>query len=329
MSLLTLNEAPPFPDVIDNTMRSTFVSCPRKFFYEFLNFLVTKGFKNAHLHGGASFADALDVYRTVVYQHKRSHDEGVVEAFYRFVQVYGYDESLESSDRWKESNKSFDIVSSALIDYLHTYSIDNTKIHPYVFPTGDVCTEKSFCLPIDVKHPVTGNPILFHGRFDMIAEMKGRDGLFVVDEKTTKSLSSQWAKQWDLRAQFTGYAWGAKHFEEFLGRPIIGTIVRGIGLQKTQIQHKEVITYRKQWEIDRWYEQLCRDVQRMVASWEQSYYDYNLSESCSSYGGCTFMQLCTVQNPATWVNANFERMRWDPRIAERKPCDENGLFIES
>src|SRR3990172_5087025 len=101
---------------------------------------------------------------------------------------------------------------------------------------GEFGIEFSFAAAIpEVKHPETGDPILFCGRFDQLAEYNKM--LFVEDEKTTTSLGEQWRNNWDLDSQFTGYVWGAKQF----GLPVVGAIVRGIGLLKTKTTHQEVI----------------------------------------------------------------------------------------
>ena len=64
--------------------------------------------------------------------------------------------------------------------------------------------------------------------------------------------------------------------------------------------------------IDRWYEQLMRDLGEMQRCWESGVWDYNLDHSCNEYGGCVFRQICLSDNPEIWLEASFERRRWDP-----------------
>ena len=56
------------------------------------------------------------------------------------------------------------------------------------------------------------------------------EGLYIEDDKTTSQLGSSWGAQWDMRSQFTGYAWAARQS----GLPIAGIIVRGISILKTK-----------------------------------------------------------------------------------------------
>jgi hypothetical protein len=89
-------------------------------------------------------------------------------------------------------------------------------------------------------------------------------------------------------------------------------LVRGVSILKTKYGEAQALTYRAPWEIDRWLEQTVRDLNRLIAAWKEGYFDYNLGESCSSYGGCQFTTICKAEEPKEWLNMYFERRRWDP-----------------
>jgi len=169
--------------------------------------------------------------------------------------------------------------------------------------------EFSFALPLDEKrllHPVTGEPIIYAGRADMVATYAG--AVSVYDDKTTSALGSQWGQQWNRRAQFTGYTWAARAF----GIPVTQVLVRGIAILKTEIKHAEYPTFRSQHHVSEWHEQFVRDVNRAIAAWKEGYYDLNLSDGCSSFGGCMFQQPCTSSDPTPWLEGQFIRKVWDP-----------------
>lgn len=115
-------------------------------------------------------------------------------------------------------------------------------------------------------------------------------------------------------SQFTGYAWAAHR----QGIKTAGTIVRGVSILKTKYDTLEVPTYRSQYEIDRWEEQLHRDVQRMIRMWEEGYWDYSLDGGCNEYGGCSFTKVCKASNPEDWLPVYFEQRVWDPLL--KKEC---------
>ena len=58
-----------FPAEIDNTMRTAFASCPKKFYWAHVRGLAPLT-QSIHLHAGGAFAHALDVTRKAFYQNK-------------------------------------------------------------------------------------------------------------------------------------------------------------------------------------------------------------------------------------------------------------------
>lgn len=140
----------------------------------------------------------------------------------------------------------------------------------------------------------------------MIAHRAGR--IFGYDEKTTSSLGGQWGRQWEMHSQFTGYCWAASK----QGIKMDGVIVRGISILKTKYDTLEVPSYRTDYEIARWYEQLNRDLRRAIELWKEGYWDFSLDGACNEYGGCAFTKVCKSHDPEAWLNVDFEKKVWDP-----------------
>jgi hypothetical protein len=195
----------------------------------------------------------------------------------------------------------------ALDSYFSHYGFETDSIQPFGFASGNAAIELSFALPLEVSHPVTGDPILLAGRYDMIGEHT--DGnLWVVDEKTTGYLGQSWYSQWPLRSQLTAYVAAARAY----GYAVSGAIIRGVAIKKTAIDHAESIQYRPDWFVDRWWAQTNRDVARMVEAWREYYFDFNYDASCSNYGGCPFIDVCGARNPERWLPTQFTKRVWDP-----------------
>ena len=120
-------------------------------------------------------------------------------------------------------------------------------------------------------------------------------------------------------SQFTAYTWGARK----AGIDMTGFMVRGVSILKTKYDTQQAITYRPQWQLDRWYEQTVKDVQRMIQMWESGAFDFNLDESCNGYGGCQFRKICLAEphRAINWLETDFERRRWDPvtRVETKLP----------
>ena len=197
-------------------------------------------------------------------------------------------------------------MCAALEYYFDCYPLGSDRAVPITLPEGKRGIELSFAEPIDIAHPVTGDPLIYCGRLDQVVDYEGlRLG---EDDKTTGSLGASWALQWDLRSQFTGYCWGMQQ----MGLKLDGFLIRGIAILKTKFNHEQAITYRPQWMIDRWYEQLLRDVKRMIQMWESGQFDYNLDHACTEYGGCGLRNVCLTREPSQLLSLQFERKEWQP-----------------
>lgn len=309
---INLSKRPDFPVAIDSTMRAEFISCPRKFFYRHLHSMHRKGGASIDLHAGQCFAKALEIARRLYYTKVATSDAALQQALIAFVLAWG--EFEEPAD----TKKTFVSMFAAVIDYFDEYPMEHDPFVPLIAKDGMPMIEFSFAIPLEgLLHPQTGEPIIYFGRTDMIGEMIQGSGLILVeDDKTTSALGARWASQWELRAQFTGYVWAARYH----GIPAQGALVRGISILKESFGHVQAgPIYRSDWEIKRWEEQLHRDIKRMIHCWEEGYWDYNLDQACSQYSGCSFLQLCDVEQPEQWLG-DYEVRVWDPLKSE----DNNG-----
>ena len=288
-----------FPHAIDSTMLATFRSCPQKFYRQYLQHWKPKA-ESVHLVAGGAFASGIEVARRAFYENDATREEAEAVGLHALLGHYGDFECPS------DSAKSPERMAGALEFYFANYPLGDDGMDPVRFANGKRGIEFSFATPLPFNHPVTGDPILYTGRADMIAEFA--NGVYVVDEKTTSSLGATWSKQWEMRAQFTGYSWACKE----MGLEPSGTIIRGVSILKTKYDTQQAITYRAPHEIDRWLEQTCRDLDRMAKMWRDDWYDYALDHACAEYGGCSMQRICKSNDPNTWLPMYFEQRVWDP-----------------
>lgn len=296
-----MSDKPKFPLVFDNTLRSAFVECPQRFNWEYM-----RHYKHLqpsiHLHAGAAWAKALEITRRCFYQDGMNPIDAQAAGLEALIQSYG------DFPAPPKSNKTLDRMMEAFAYYFRAFPLDSDPVQPYVGKNGPMI-EFNFVLPLadDLVHPDTGEPILYTGRADMIATYAG--AVSVYDDKTTQSLGAQWASQWDRRSQFTGYAWAAQAF----GIPVSQIVVRGIAILKTEINHAQCITVRTPHHIQEWHTQVVRDIRRAIQCYKEGYWDLNLSDGCSSYGGCMFKQPCMSSDPEPWLSGgNYAVRVWNP-----------------
>lgn len=308
--------APALPTHIDSTMRSCFVSCPEKFRLEFVH-----GYRPAalsiDLHAGGCFATGIEQTYRGLYERGLSLPDALARSHAIFMQEWGDFEVPEFKRTAKSRDRVWEAISNPGDEkspgYFDTYHPATDHVQPFFDTEGKPTFEYTFAIPLDdgrnewPKHP-SGEPWLYTGRFDMLGTYSGRP--VVRDEKTTgSSIGASWADQWNLRAQFIGYVWACQQG----GIPLDSVVVRGIGIQKTQIVHIEAIKQYGPFIVQRWLEQLRRDLWRLRRSWDEGYFDFNLGESCSSYGGCHFRPVCSSPTPAAWLS-NYTVKHWNPLL---------------
>jgi hypothetical protein len=301
-----------FPIALDSTMIAAFRSCPQRFFREYFEHWKPK-LASVHLHAGGAYAKGLEIARRAYYEDGDSADDAIARGLQALITTYGDFECPP------DSAKSCDRMAGALEYYFSIYPLDSDPAVPLTLPNGRRAIEFSFAIPVEIKHPDSGDPILYCGRSDMFVEWAG--GIYGLDDKTTSSLGASWARQWALRSQFTGYTWAAKQ----CGIDASGMIVRGTSILKTKYDHAQAITYRAPFLIEKWYEQLHRDLTRMVVmyrNWKDSgrsdAWDSSLDHACTEYSGCIFTRVCESPDADTWLPMYFDKRVWSPLTREEK-----------
>lgn len=330
---------PHFPHVFDSSIIATLKSCEKKFFNEYIQHWKPKD-QSVHLHAGASFAKGLEVARDAFYtghaQHfintkdtrdGTEHKEWIRQPLPQLLGdaetsiALGLQALLESYGAFEcpeDSAKSASRMAGAYEFYFSNYPLRLDEEAPITLPGGKRGIEFSFAHPIELPeggfllHPETKDPLLYVGRMDMLMNFAG--GIFLEDDKTTSQLGPTWSRQWDLRSQFTGYAWGCQKS----GIHVDGAVVRGVSILKTKYDTQQAVSYRPEWQIDRWYSELILWIQRAINAYKSGIYLHNLDHSCAEYGGCSFRQACSSEDEAPWLDINFERREWNPLTREEK-----------
>lgn len=298
-----------FPEVFDASMLSTWKSCPTLFNLIYLDDWKAKE-ENVHRHAGKSFARGIEVARTEFFVNQADSPTAIARGLEALIQAYGTFECPS------DSAKSLERTAGAFEFYFDNYPLALTESPPVRLPSGKLGIEFSFAEPLPISHPISGDPLVYCGRMDAILEYAGQP--FCVDEKTTSSLGPTWSRQWDLRAQFTGYAWGCQHS----GITTAGTIVRGVSILKTKYDTQQAVIYHPEWQISRWYEETLETIEDIILAWQVRKFKHNLGDSCSSYGGCAFRQYCSTQpsEARSWLETYFTKRRWNPLVREETPA---------
>jgi len=293
-----MTQRPPFPTVLDNTIIGTYKTCPQKAFRQYFQHWKSKE-SSVHLEAGGALAAGLEKARVCFYREKMSADDSMAEGLGALIKHWGNYEAPP------DAIKQFDRTCGAFEYYFTVWplGVDRAVPHDFGHRHG---VEFSFAEPLDTCHPETGDPILYVGRADMVADYAG--GIFTFDEKTTSRLGPTWVRQWDLRAQFIGYAWGLRT----RGIRSKGTVVRGVSILKNGYDKAEAIIYHSEAQIASWKHVTERTVRRMIQDWKDGEWDFNFDSGCTQYSGCGLRRVCLAADPEGMLRQEFKYMRWDP-----------------
>jgi hypothetical protein len=265
--------------------------------------------KSVHLVFGGAMARGLETVRRQFYEQAIPLDEAIEAGKLSLIQ-YWHEQDFPIET--EKSPKSLANCILALDSYFNHFNPHDDYLTPHMYTSNGAtraAVEFSFAIPlIGTSHPTTGEPILYTGRFDMLANSRHSAGFYIVDDKTASQLGSSLAKSMRLRSQFTGYTWACQQ----LGYEIAGTVVRATQTLKTKIEHTEIIEQRPHHLVDRWHAQLIATIDRMIEMWRNSDFPYALDDACGSYSGCGFQDACARVDPIDTVDRFYDVREWDP-----------------
>ncbi len=146
--------------------------------------------------------------------------------------------------------------------------------------------------------------LLFYGRLDLIVEFMGT--IYVVDHKT----SSIMRFIGNPNHQLSGYIACGRS----LGLDVTGAIINLIGVYKSKVDFKRLITTRRPEELEEWRHHVlytkCRIDECLENRWFPKY-----THSCYRYGvNCPYIDLCTVSEKhiQSIMEGSFKVEPWEP-----------------
>lgn len=304
---------PIFPIAVDNSMRKELVKCEKAAFYKYECGLRSIEQQRVDLHAGKAFARGMEAMRLAYYKQGLSQYESLQAGVKALYAEYG------GFIPPPKSNKTADRMAGALAYYAEQNRLDEEKLVPMTLG-GELAVEVSFNYVLPLSHPVTMKPLVYCGRFDMLARDIDTGDVWVVDEKTTSQMGEKWANQWLLDSQMTGYCWGARKLLEQHGwnpNLVKGAIINGIAIRLRDYEHGRFPTYRQAWEVERWFQQMLVDMREWVDAHVSKSYRMNLDHACAQYNNpCEFAPLCKSANPERLIDGSYEVKRWNPITRE-------------
>lgn len=272
---------------IDATMLSTFKTCPRKFQFRFVQNLQPIGGVSVDLQFGKAFAFALEQMRKAFWEQGiEDTTDLLVVGLEKGLRCFG----VQPAHKSKNARNLWNMIWK----YQSIWPVQKEQVLVQDKPAIEV-----------FKQHQIGN-FTYCGTMDFV--MKIGLSLFVVDEKTTTTIQTNWAYKWEMRSQLLGYVWLL--MQE--GLPVQGFIVRGMSTKSEFQQSQQLITRKF---VQNW---LCNTyswLQKITRCLAEDFFPATYDEACTLYYGCPYKKLCQADSPeereALQVS-DFRKEVWNP-----------------
>lgn len=272
---------------INNTHRSTFHGCDRKYMLTRICRLATE-YGSGALRYGSTW-------------------HGFQEGYYKYIQENGWDrKDIAIEKAFIEGKKVWDIESSNQIfnnDY-RTYENACISYTQYIgrYPTDPTTlkilhTEKNFEVSMGtITVQDKEYEIIFYGKLDLGVEMMGRPWLF--DHKTTGQTIDYMADRLKRSAQMMGYSWAGKSFDFNPEGMMVN--YHQLSSRKSKVtgewgkitcEFRRVPHIFNDYDLDQWELTTIHTARRMILAilnedFPQQY------DACYQFGACQYSRIC-------------------------------------
>jgi len=320
MSLEIINGRDPetgLQRVWSSTTLGELKSCARKFQYSIL-----EGWRTKH----QSFALRFGLeYQYALEQHDRLLASGVsyddaIRSVVRTTLERTWERPVPTEDSegkapegtpWgpgpddREPNRNRETLIRSIVWKLEHYRTD--PAHTIILADGKPAVELSFQMEAPFGPEIISAPnYIFSGHLDRVVEFAGET--FVEDNKhTTKTLGSQYFRQYDLDNQMSLYSLGAR---VVFSSPVKGVLITAAQVAVGFTRFERAATFRTEGQVDEW----IHDAQYWIGQAErftvQKYWPQN-DRSCFL---CQFKGICS-KDPAVrqmFLESDFVRQLHDP-----------------
>jgi len=300
-------------NIKDSSKTDTFMSCPRKYFFRYILGWTSE---HANIHLGFGTAWHLAIEYLAQHHHETLTRDHVDAAYEIFLASYRSQFSAEWDEDHSPKNPAF--AFKGLIAIANKLEKQKMKVLYTEIPGSISLTDDD----------------VVHFKIDMIAEgLSGHEfhgQKFVVDWKTTKSMTASWRDQWELAIQPKTYL----HAINFLYgvENVAGVIMSGTVFRKTKpiefMDHHIGATptgmmmwmwvMRHHFSLLKW----CHEALSQATDNDDimEAFPPNFQSCTAKYGTCPYLSICSNNpNPLQMcgdVPVNMKIEHWDPRDRE-------------
>lgn len=241
-----------FPEVLSTTQDiETFTQCPYKWFLKRCAKMYKYSY-NSDLEAGGEFAKAMEITRNAYYTEDISEKEAIERGKIHILESYGATYALQD---YPDTVKTPEKLAEVFKRMFEEHPMEDSSIVPFEMTDGSLSVEQDFTIELPFKHPETEKPLILKCKLDMLGTADNI--VYVVDEKTAKSVLSDSIKQLDcLRTQnqFVQYVTIANmNSEKFGNMKVTHVRINKCVIKKSYAKGEEVVK-PYEFQVDVWFQ---------------------------------------------------------------------------
>ena len=295
---------------IDNSKRSTYAACPRKYLYRCIKNLVPE-FGSSALRWGSTWHACLEGYYSSVI--KNGYDADNITPAYNLAKQVWEEES--KGMEFYEDYRTLDAVFQSFIEYLEHYNHDkqfkNILASERMFRLKLTLTSEEKDIFPFLKHI----QLYFTGKLDLEVELSGQK--WIEEFKSTGQPIQLQAQRLNRTPQIIGYNYAAKE----LGIDIVGVLT---SIHQILSRKKKDGTYGKftrkfqrepnifsDGDFIEWRNSFLYTCNQIMESIENEFFPQQF-DNCFQYGKCSYACLCEQNRPFEELNTDgFIEKEWN------------------
>ena len=313
-----------FHEKIDYSALSTYLTCPRRFLFQYVLNLKPAG-QSIHLVFGSCWHYGLESTYNLL---KDKQSLSVLESTEHSIKAFNKLWKLDGEPYWKNED--------AIFPKSPGHAANMYKAYWDRFLTSDIkdrsiiAVEAPFSIDLSTKDAKLPNYI---GRIDLIFS-NGADGIDILDHKTAKSIYSTTPQTFEMSFQSDGYLTAGRIFYDK-----IPTITYRVALcQKSKIDFVPITITKRSAAIEHFLANLCHyasEIQKNLNLLEEDKinctertdilrsFHRNPGYACTTFSSiCSYYDLCRLRNnPLHWISKapqGFIHSEWDPELHEER-----------
>ena len=313
-----------FNEKIDYSALSTYLTCPRKFLFQYIMHLKPAG-QSIHLVFGSCWHYGLEItYNTLLANPSLS----VLEATEISIKAFNKLWQLDGEPFWKNEDAIFPKSPGHAANMYKAYW--DRFLKSDVQERSLMGVEIPFAISLSTEEKSLPNYI---GRIDLIFT-NGENGIDILDHKTSKAIYATSSQSFEMSMQSDGYLTAGRIYYDK-----IPTITYRIALcQKSKIDFVPITINKRSAAIDHFLSDLCYyadEIKTHLTLLEEDKvnclnrtdnlqsFHRNPGYACTTFSStCAYYDLCRLRNnPLLWSEKppqGFIISEWDPETHEAK-----------